>query len=42
MAERGEVSLEQMKALVKDPKFICKKCGRVAANSDNLCEPVSL
>lgn len=27
LAERGEISLEQMKALVRDPKFICKKCG---------------
>ncbi len=42
MAERGDVSLEQMKALVKDPKFICKKCGRAAAKEENLCEPVPL
>jgi len=42
MAERGEISLDQMKALVKDPKFICKKCGRVAAKAENLCEPVPL
>ena len=42
MAEKGQVSLGQMKALVKDPQFICKKCGRVAHSSDNLCEPVPL
>lgn len=42
MAERGEVTLEQMKELVRNPKFICQRCGRVAANSDNLCEPVPL
>ena len=42
MAEKGQVTLEQMKALVKDPQFICKKCGRVAHSADNLCEPVPL
>jgi hypothetical protein len=38
MADTGEVTLEQMKDLVRNPKFICKRCGRVAQNSDNLCE----
>ena len=42
MAEAGEVSLDQMKDLIRDPKFMCKRCGRAAKNSDNLCEPVSL
>jgi hypothetical protein len=42
MVEKGQVSLEQIKSLVKDPKFICKKCGRVAHRSENLCEPVDL
>jgi transcription elongation factor Elf1 len=42
MVEKGQVSLQQIKSLIKDPKFICKKCGRVANNSDNLCEPVDL
>ena len=42
MAESGHVSLEQMKALVRNPKFICKKCGRVATKEENLCEPVPL
>ena len=42
MAEKGRVSLEEMKTLVKDPQFICKKCGRVAHSADNLCEPVPL
>jgi hypothetical protein len=42
MAEKGQLSLEQMKALAKDPKFICKKCGRAAHSADNLCEPVPL
>ena len=42
LAEAGNVTLEQMKALTRDPKFICKKCGRAAASEDNLCEPVPL
>jgi len=41
MADRG-VDLETVKALVKNPKFICKKCGRAAAKEENLCEPVPL
>lgn len=41
MAERG-VDLNTYKELVKDPKFICRKCGRAAAKAENLCEPVPL
>lgn len=41
MAIRG-VDLKTYKELVKDPKFICKKCGRAAAKEENLCEPVPL
>ena len=42
LAERGQVSLEQIKALVHDPKFICRKCGRAANKAESLCEPVPL
>ena len=42
MAESGEVTVEQMKELIRDAKFMCKICGRSAANSDNLCEPEPL
>ena len=28
--------------LVREPKFVCKKCGRVAAKPRNLCKPVKL
>jgi len=42
MAESGEFTLEQIKALVRDPKFICKTCGRAAAKEENLCDPVPL
>jgi len=41
MVKRGE-DLETFKSLVKNPKFICKKCGRAAAKEENLCEPVNL
>ena len=30
------------KELVKDGKFMCKVCGRVAADEKNLCKPVKL
>ncbi|MBL7214313.1 MAG: hypothetical protein ISS71_01405 [Phycisphaerae bacterium] len=28
--------------LVKDPKFVCKSCGRVATFKENLCAPIPL
>jgi hypothetical protein len=42
MCESGGCTLEQVKTLVKDAKFICKKCGRTAVKEENLCEPVPL
>ena len=33
---------EDYKALVKDAKFMCKICGRVAAKEVNLCKPVKM
>ena len=30
------------KSLVRDGKFLCTICGRVAANEKNLCKPVKL
>jgi hypothetical protein len=42
LAERGEISLEQMKALVRNPEFICRKCGRLAQKAESLCDPVHL
>jgi hypothetical protein len=37
-----ENNLEEYKRLVRNPKFVCKNCGRVAENSVNLCEPEKL
>ena len=33
---------KEYKALVKNAKFVCKICGRVAASDKNLCKPVAL
>jgi hypothetical protein len=35
-------NVEELRPLVKDPKFICKECGRAAADKDNLCHPIDL
>jgi hypothetical protein len=42
ICKKGVCTLEQFKSLVRDPKFICKQCGRVAAKAENLCEPAPL
>ena len=33
---------EGFKALVDDPQFKCKRCGRTTRSSDNLCMPAPL
>ncbi|MGD0551381.1 MAG: hypothetical protein ABSB25_01890 [Sedimentisphaerales bacterium] len=33
---------KEYKALVRNARFICKICGRVAASHKNLCKPVVL
>jgi hypothetical protein len=33
---------EEYKKLVRNPKYICIGCGRVAASEENLCAPRSL
>jgi hypothetical protein len=32
----------EYKALVEEPKYRCKHCGRTAKSNANLCEPVPL
>jgi hypothetical protein len=32
----------EYKKLVKNPKFVCRSCGRSAASSRNLCNPKKL
>jgi transposase-like protein len=36
------LDIKKLKPLVRNPKFICKTCGRVAADKKYLCDPVSL
>ncbi len=35
-------NLGDYKALVKNPKFVCKACGRTAAKEENLCAAEAL
>ncbi len=37
-----ESNLEDFKSLVKNPRYICKNCGRAAADEKNLCKPDKL
>lgn len=37
-----KTDLSKMKQVVRDPKFICKNCARVAGDKKNLCNPVKL
>lgn len=33
---------DELQTLVKDPKFVCFNCGRVAHEEGNLCNPMPL
>jgi len=33
---------EEYKSLVRNPKYMCKHCGRVAQQKNNLCTPTTL
>jgi len=35
-------NLADYKKLVMNPKYVCKNCGRAAANAKNLCAPEAL
>jgi hypothetical protein len=34
-----DLPLKKIKSLVKEAKYICKACARVAADKKNLCQP---
>ena len=38
----GRINLQELKPLVKDPRFICSECARTAAKEENLCSPQKL
>jgi hypothetical protein len=42
LLENIGTNLEDVKKLVRNPKFICKNCGRAATDQKNLCEPERL
>jgi transposase-like protein len=35
-------NLSKYKKLVRDARFLCKKCGRTAQDEKRLCKPVEL
>jgi hypothetical protein len=37
-----EERMDDIVSLVSDPKFICRKCARVAINKNYLCKPVKI
>ena len=39
---KNKAKYEEVKALIKPAKFICKGCGRAAAKAINLCDPEPL
>lgn len=38
LASNGE--FEKIREMVKNPKWICFNCGRVASSKENLCNPM--
>lgn len=40
LASKGD--FKEIKEIVKNPKFICFNCGRVADQEGNLCNPMPL
>jgi hypothetical protein len=37
-----QADIEELKPLVRNGGYICKGCGRVAKNKENLCAPIEL
>lgn len=44
LADKGlhKDSPDQYAHLVRDPAFVCRSCGRVAAKKENLCDAIPL
>ncbi len=42
MVVGDQADIETLKPLIRNPKYICKTCGRASANAENLCNPISL
>ena len=40
--EKLKENFDSFKKLVKNPKFACRNCGRVAVDGKFLCKPVDL
>ena len=40
LASQGK--FEEIKAVIKNPKFMCFNCGRIADREGNLCNPMPL
>ncbi len=38
----SQKDFKAIKGLVKDPKFLCFNCGRVADSEKNLCNPMPI
>jgi hypothetical protein len=38
----AERKFDRIRQLVKDPRFICFNCGRIAGSQENLCNPMAL
>jgi len=39
--ERIKDDMKLLKSIVKNPKYICQKCGRAAGKKQWLCKPVT-
>ncbi len=37
-----EEKLDKLSALVRNPRYVCVRCGRAAADKDQLCKPARL
>ena len=37
-----EENMQDIVSVVSEPKFICRKCARVATNKKYLCQPVKI